>query len=90
MYDQTSTLTPAQQKEQELKWKAKYAADTIIEAEKHRKDPELKKHLKSEFKDRSKALEAAMGAKKEKEKKAAPKKAAPAKKAAKPAPKKKK
>lgn len=77
-------MTPEEMKEHELKSRARWAADTIIEAEKHKKDPELKKHLKNEFKERSKALEAAMGPKKDKpaKKKAAPvaKKKAPAKK----------
>lgn len=79
------SMTPAEMKEQELKMRAKWAADTIIQAEAHKNDKELKKHLKAEFKERSKHLESAMGDKKKAEKKPA-KKAAPAKSA----PKKKK
>lgn len=82
------SMTPEEMKQQELKHRARWAADTIIEAEKHKNDKELKKHLKNEFKERSKHLESAMGEKKEKAEKPKAKKA-PAKKAAPaPAPKK--
>jgi hypothetical protein len=82
------SMTPAEMKEQELKMRAKWAADTIIQAEAHKNDKELKKHLKNEFKERSKHLESAMG-KEKAEKKPAKKKAAPMP-AKKSAPKKKK
>ncbi len=83
------SMTPEEMKEQELKHRARWAADTIIEAEKHKNDKDLKKHLKNEFKERSKHLENAMGKDKKAEKKPAKKKAAPAP-AKKSAPKKKK
>ncbi len=71
------SMTPAEMKEQELKERARWAADDIIRAEGHKKNKEIKKHLKAEFKDRENALKAAMGEKKEKPKK---KNEAPAKK----------
>lgn len=71
----------AEYEEQRKKHMAKCAVDTILAAEQHKKDPELKKHIKAEMKERSKHLESAMGKKKE-SKKEAPKKAAPAKKSA--------
>lgn len=58
--------------EEEMKHKAKWAADTIISAEQHKKDKELKPYLKAELKEREKCVQAAMG------KKQAPKPAAPA------------
>lgn len=74
-----ATMTEAEAKEYELKHKAKYAADTIIEAEKHKKDKNISKHLKAELKERQKHLSSAMGEKKAK----APAAAKPVKKAAK-------
>ena len=69
----------------EKKYRAKSAVDTILAAEQHKKDPELKEHIDAEMKERHKHLKAAMGSKAEKKKpakKAEPKKApAPMKKA---------
>lgn len=71
-------MTDAEYKEYEKKMRAKSAVDTIMQAEAHKKDKEIAKHIKAEMKERAKHLESAMGSKK----KEAPKKAAPAKKSA--------
>jgi len=69
-----------QMRHEELKHKARYAADTMIEAEKHKNDKELAPHLENEFKERAKHLKGAAtkAAPKEAAKKPAPK-AAPKK-----------
>ena len=48
-----------QMRHEELKHKARYAADTMIEAEKHKNDKELAPHLENEFKERAKHLKGA-------------------------------
>lgn len=48
-------------KEEEMKNKARWAADTLISAEQFKKDKELKPYLKSELKAREKAVQGAMG-----------------------------
>jgi hypothetical protein len=73
-----------QMRHEELKHKARYAADTMIEAEKHKNDKELAPHLENEFKERAKHLK---GAATKTAPKAAPK-AAPKKVEVKKAPKK--
>jgi hypothetical protein len=75
-------MTEEEYKEYERKCRARGAVDTILAAEQHKKDPELKKHIKAEMKERAKHLESAMGSKKKEPKKEASKKAAPAKKSA--------
>lgn len=72
---QSQIGSDAQYEEEMRKMRAKHAVDTILAAEQHKKDPDLKKHIKAEMKERSKHLESAMGKDKKKE---APKKAAPA------------
>ena len=57
-------MSEEEYKEWERKQRAKCAVDTILAAEQHKKDPELKKHIKAEMKDRAKHLESAMGSKK--------------------------
>jgi hypothetical protein len=57
---------------EEKKMKAKWAVDTILQAEQHKKDKELAPHIKAELKERAKHLDSAMG--KKAEPKAAPKK----------------
>lgn len=73
---QSQIGSDAQYEEEMKKHRARMAVDTILAAEQHKKDPELKKHIKAEMKERSKHLESAMGGKKKE--KEAPKKAAPA------------
>ena len=46
---------------EEKKMRAKWAVDTIIQAEQHKKDKELAPHIKAELKERAKNLESAMG-----------------------------
>lgn len=75
-------MSDAEYKEYEKKCRAKSAVDTIMQAEAHKKDKEISKHIKAEMKERAGHLESAMGAKKKDSKKEAPKKAAPAKKSA--------
>lgn len=83
-----TTMTPEEYQEYEKKMRAKSAVDTILQAEQHKKDKDLGKHIKAEMKERAKHLESAMGGKKDKkeEKKSKPE----PKKTAKPAPKKRK
>lgn len=61
-----SPMTEAEWKEMERKQRAKNAVDTIMQAEAHKKDKEISKHIKAEMKERAKHLESAMGGKKEK------------------------
>lgn len=82
-----TTMTPEEYQEYEKKMRAKSAVDTILQAEQHKKDKDLGKHIKAEMKERAKHLESAMGSKKDKEEKKS--KPMP-KKTAKPAPKKRK
>lgn len=58
-------MTDAEYKEWERKQRAKSAVDTIMQAEAHKKDKEISKHIKAEMKERAKHLESAMGKKKE-------------------------
>lgn len=47
--------------EEMLKHHAKFAADDILNAEKHKKNKKLMKHVKKELKERAKHIDAAMG-----------------------------
>ena len=67
-----SKMEEAKEKQEELKMRARWAVDTIIQAEQHKKDKELAPLIKSEMKERAKNLESAMG--KKAEPKSAPKK----------------
>lgn len=77
---QSQIGSDAQYEEEMKKHRARHAVDTILAAEQHKKDPELKKHIKAEMKERAKHLESAMGSKKKEEPKKAPAKKSPAKK----------
>lgn len=50
---------------EEKKMRARWAVDTIIQAEQHKKDKELAPHIKAEMKERAKYLDSAMGKKAE-------------------------
>ena len=71
-------MTEEEHEKAEKKMKAKYAVDTILQAEQHKKDKELAPHIKAEMKERAKHLDSAMG--KKPDSKAAPKKKAAKKK----------
>lgn len=77
------TASDAEYQERMKKHQAKYAVDTILAAEQHKKDKDLKPHIDAELKERHGHLKAAMKDDKKKapkpvKKKEAPKKAAPA------------
>jgi hypothetical protein len=54
----------AEEKAEQMKWRAKQAADSILMAEQLKADKELMKHVKTEMKERAKVLESAIGKKK--------------------------
>lgn len=58
----------AEYEEQRKKYMAKQAVDTILAAEQHKKDKDLKPHIDSEMKERHGHLKAAMSGDKKKEK----------------------
>lgn len=57
------SMTPEEMKEHDLKMRAKWAAETILQAEALKEDKELKKYIKSELKSHSKRAEKALGEK---------------------------
>lgn len=60
MYGEVTTMSDMS-KEEELKNRARWATDVIIQAEQHKKDKELKAYIKAELKQREKAVQDAMG-----------------------------
>lgn len=84
---QSQIGSDAQYEEEIKKHRAKNAVDTILAAEQHKNDKDLKPHIDAELKERHGHLKSAMKDDKKKvlkseKKKEAPKKVAPAKKSA--------
>jgi hypothetical protein len=67
-------MTEEEYKEYERKQRAKAAVDVILQAEALKKDKEIKSYVKTEMKERAKALDAVIGKKKEEVKKPASRK----------------